>query len=54
MELDGGGQLYALDTLARGKSPRYPLDRGWVGPTAGLEAVAKRKNPTLSLPGIEP
>jgi hypothetical protein len=27
------------------KSPLYPLDRGLVRPTAGLDAVAKRKDP---------
>jgi hypothetical protein len=27
---------------------------GWVGPTAGLDAVTKRKIPNCSPPGIEP
>jgi hypothetical protein len=53
----GQGQLYLLiftkiqvncqfhtpAALPRGKRPRYPLEGGWVGPRAGLDAVAKRK-----------
>jgi hypothetical protein len=35
----------------RGKSPRYPLIGGWVGPRAGLDGVEKRK--FLTLPGLE-
>jgi hypothetical protein len=31
----------------QGKSPYYPLDREWVGPRAGLDAVSKRKIPNL-------
>jgi len=27
----------------RGKSPWYLLDRGWVGPEAGIDTAAKRK-----------
>jgi hypothetical protein len=30
----------------QGKSPRYPLDRRWVGPRTVLDAVAKRKIPS--------
>jgi hypothetical protein len=38
--------------LPRGKSLRYPLDRSWAGPRAGMDAVA-RKN-SLPFPGIVP
>jgi len=27
---------------------------GWVGPRAGLDAEAMRKDPTIALPGTEP
>jgi len=36
---------------ARITAPQYPLDRGWMGPSAGLDAVAKRKFPIIALPG---
>jgi hypothetical protein len=32
----------------RGKDPRYPLDRRWMGPIAGLDAEARRKVLCLS------
>jgi hypothetical protein len=32
--------------------PRYPLDRGWMDPRAGLDAVEQRKK-NFPLPGIE-
>jgi hypothetical protein len=35
----------------QGNSPRYPLDRGWVGPRTGLDDVEKRK--FLNLLGLE-
>jgi len=35
------------------KDPGTHWIGGWVGPRAGLDAVAKRKK-ALSLPGIEP
>jgi hypothetical protein len=39
--------------LARGKNPRYPFRRGWMGPRAGVnkQATGKILSP---LPGIEP
>jgi len=42
-----GGQWSASHSgrfTAGERVPRYPLDGGWVRPTAGLEAVAKMKN----------
>jgi hypothetical protein len=40
-----------LPLFPRGKSPRYPLERIWVDPRAGLDDGEKRK--FLTLPGLE-
>jgi len=51
-----GGQLYApaaLPPLWKSASDAHCIGR-WVGPRAGLEAVAKRKIPSPTLPGMEP
>jgi hypothetical protein len=46
------GQLHTpAALLPRGKRPRYPLDRGWVDPSASLGDVEKRK--FLTLPGLK-
>jgi hypothetical protein len=31
-----------------GKSPQHPLEGGWVGPRANVDAVAKRRNPFVA------
>jgi hypothetical protein len=46
--MEMSGQLHAP-----GAVPRYPLTGGWVGPRVGLDAVAKRKYPSLTPPGTE-
>jgi hypothetical protein len=56
--LDGvSGQLQASAALypppPRGKNPRDSLDKGWVGPRAGLDTEARGKI-IFRLPGIEP
>jgi hypothetical protein len=54
--LDGGEWLASRPgrALPPGKGPRSTHCTGdWVGPRAGLDAEARRKNP-LSLSGIEP
>jgi hypothetical protein len=48
--LDGGGQLDATAALPSGKEPTAPM-RSWVGPKAGLDAVAVGRNPT---PVVQP
>jgi len=37
-----------------GKSLRHPLDRGWVGPRADLDAAAKWNSPIIAPLGNEP
>jgi hypothetical protein len=50
--MDLSGQVHDPVTLPPVKSPnRFG---GWVGPRAGLDAVAKKAIPTLPLKGIEP
>jgi hypothetical protein len=39
--MEVSGQLHANPLYTWGKNLRYPLDRSWVGPRAGLDAVAK-------------
>jgi len=39
------GQLHALAALPRVNSPQHTMDRKLVRPRAGVDAVAKRKNP---------
>jgi hypothetical protein len=41
--MEGSGQHHAPSALPRGKSSQYPMDRGWIGPRAGLDAEEKRK-----------
>jgi hypothetical protein len=38
------GQLHAPAALLQGKDPGIQWTGGWVGPIAGLDTVAKRKN----------
>jgi hypothetical protein len=54
LALDGvSGQCHTPAAFYLGNDPWYPLDTGWVGPTAGLDTGAKEK--TLSpLPVIKP
>jgi len=47
------GQLHAPAALPLEKSPETPWIGGWMGPKAGLEAVAMRTK-ALPLQGIEP
>jgi hypothetical protein len=45
--MEVSSQLHAPAALPpQGKSPWYPLDRGWVGPRAVPDAVVKRKIPS--------
>jgi hypothetical protein len=44
MELSS--QFHAPAALPPGKEPLVPLDRDWVSPRAGLDAVVKRKIPS--------
>jgi len=37
------GHLHAPATVPPEKEPPYPLDRGWMGPRASLDAVERRK-----------
>jgi hypothetical protein len=41
MEMSGHIHVQAALTLSE-KSPRYSLDRGWVGPRAGLDTAEQR------------
>jgi len=43
---------FPLPPLYSRGTHQYPLDRGWVGPRSGMNAVAKKK--FAPLPGIEP
>jgi len=53
--MEVSGQLHALAALPPGESPGTHYIGGWVGPRAGLDAVARRiEIPSLQLPGIEP
>jgi len=50
--MEVNGQLYAPAALPPGKQPHWI--GGWVEPKAGLDAVVKRKIPSLPLPRFEP
>jgi hypothetical protein len=50
--MEVSGQLHAPTSLPLRRSPRYPLDRGWIGPRAGMDNAEKRK--IFLLLGIEP
>jgi len=41
------GQLHPPAALLPGKEPLLSIGGGWLGPTAGLDTVAKRKIPSL-------
>jgi hypothetical protein len=41
--MEVSGQIHDPAALPQVKSLRYSLDRGWVGPRAGLDAIEKRK-----------
>jgi hypothetical protein len=45
--MEVSGHIHAPAALSPGQQRRYPFDMiwGWVGPRAGLDAVAKRKMP---------
>jgi hypothetical protein len=45
--MEVSGQLHGQVAYPRGKSPRYPLVGGWVGPRAGLDNVENSKFFTL-------
>lgn len=47
--MEVSGQFHVLAALPPGQGHRYQLNRGRVGPTAGFDAVQKRK--ALFLPG---
>jgi len=51
--MEVNGQLHALAFFPRNRAPGTSWIGDWVGPTAVLEAAAKRKN-SLLLPRIEP
>jgi len=40
------GQIHALPLYPQGKTPGSHWIRGWMGPTACLDAVIKRKIPS--------
>jgi hypothetical protein len=44
--MEVNGQLHAPAALPQGKSPSTHWIGGWVGPTAVLDAVVKRKIPS--------
>jgi hypothetical protein len=46
--MEVSGQLHAWSLYSQGKSPWYPLDRRLGRPQAGLDAMVKRKIPSLS------
>jgi hypothetical protein len=46
-------QLYTPDTLPRGKSPQYALDKSLGGPQSRFGSCAEKKD-LLPLPRIEP
>jgi hypothetical protein len=47
--MEVSGQFHVPALYPQGKSPCYPLDRRLVGPRAVLDAVVKRKIPSLRL-----
>jgi len=52
--MEASDQLHDPAALPPGKSPQYLWTANWVGPRAGLHAVAERKKPSSPLPEIEP
>jgi len=52
--MEVSGQLHGQAALPQRKEPPLPIgEGGWMGPRAGLEAVAKRKITSLALPEID-
>jgi hypothetical protein len=49
--LEVNDQLHAPAALPLWKEPQYPIDKGWVGPIAGMYDVEERK--FLTLQGLE-
>jgi len=47
--MEMSGKLHAAVPLAPGKKPRYPVNRGWVGPKADMVIVEKTE---ISFPCI--
>jgi len=45
--MEVSGQLHAPTALSLGKELPIPTGQGWVCPSVGLVAVAKRKDPII-------
>jgi hypothetical protein len=53
--IEVSGQFHALGALSQVKRPRYPVDRSWMGPRAGLDAAAKIPAPAGNrTPDVQP
>jgi len=50
--MEASGQLHAPTTLTSGRGSQSHYTGSWVGPTASLDTLDKRKS--LALPGIKP